>query len=158
MRPGYFAIGIEHTKTSHNVGSLWRTASILGAAFCFTVGRRYQRQPSDTTKTSSHIPLFHFASLDAMYDHLPHGCMLIGLELHERSYPIATYQHPARACYLLGAEDNGLSREAVERCHQLVQLPGESSLNVAVAGSIVLYDRHQKDAVLAAATVVRRAA
>jgi len=29
-------------------------------------------------------------------------------------------------------------------CHQVVRLPGERSLNVAVAGSIVIYDRITK--------------
>ena len=45
---------------------------------------------------------------------------------------------------LLGAEDHGLSKAALARCQHLVQLPGRASLNVAVAGSIVLYDRHAK--------------
>ena len=30
---GYYAIGIEHTKTAENVGTLWRSADLLGAAF-----------------------------------------------------------------------------------------------------------------------------
>lgn len=49
-----------------------------------------------------------------------------------------------QACYLLGAEDNGLTKEAISKCQELVYLPGERSLNVAVAGSIVLYDRISK--------------
>lgn len=32
---GYFAIGIENTKDTFNVGSLWRTADLFGAAFIF---------------------------------------------------------------------------------------------------------------------------
>ena len=43
--------------------------------------------------------------------------------------------------YLLGAEDNGLTKAAIEKCHALVKFKSEMSLNVAVAGSIVLYDR-----------------
>jgi tRNA G18 (ribose-2'-O)-methylase SpoU len=41
----------------------------------------------------------------------------------------------------LGAEDSGLSKKAIEKCHFLVKFKSPKSLNVSVAGSIVLYDR-----------------
>ena len=53
--------------------------------------------------------------------------------------------HPERAVYLLGSETDGLSPEALEHCADVVQIPGEFSLNVSVAGSIVLYDRLLKN-------------
>ena len=138
---GYFAVGIEHTKNSVNVGTLLRTAGIFGAAFVFTVGARYRQQSSDTRKTWRHTPLFHFTDLDDLMGHLPFECRLVGVELDESATPLQKFTHPARGIYLLGAEDHGLSRQALERCHSLVVLPGEHSLNVSVAGSIVLYDR-----------------
>ena len=138
---GYFAVGIEHTKNSVNVGTLWRTAGIFGAAFVFTVGARYRQQASDTCKTWRHTPLFHFPSIDDLMEHLPFECRLVGLELDDAATPLAEYTHPERGVYLLGAEDRGLSAEAIARCHDLVVLPGEHSLNVSVAGSIALYDR-----------------
>lgn len=138
---GFFAIGVEHTKTEHNVGTLWRTASILGAAFCFTVGRRYKPQASDTRATWKHCPIFHFATIDDLFQHLPRATPLVGVEMDKRAQPLAETTHEDRAVYLLGAEDHGLSRVAASRCHRLVVLPGEASLNVAVAGSIVIYDR-----------------
>ena len=58
--------------------------------------------------------------------------------------PLGGFSHPKRAVYLLGSEDNGLTRKAMDKCHALVRLPGERSMNVAVAGSIVMYDRHNK--------------
>ena len=36
-------------------------------------------------------------------------------------------------------------QEALEHCADVVQIPGEFSLNVSVAGSIVLYDRLLKN-------------
>jgi tRNA(Leu) C34 or U34 (ribose-2'-O)-methylase TrmL len=44
----YFEIGIYHPKTRNNVGTLWRSAYQLGASGLFTIGRRYERQSSDT--------------------------------------------------------------------------------------------------------------
>jgi tRNA G18 (ribose-2'-O)-methylase SpoU len=141
---GFYAIGISHTKTAVNVGTLWRSASLFGAAFIFTVGRRYQKQPSDTVKAWRSIPLFNFATITDLRDHLPFDCRLVGVELDDGATPIEDYAHPNRCCYLLGAEDHGLTTEELLVCHQLVRLPGERSMNVAVAGSIVLFDRQQK--------------
>lgn len=138
---GYFAIGIEHGKNSLNMGSLWRTAAILGAAFIFTVGRRFKRQASDTMKSWRHMPTFHFATLEDLFAHLPYDCLLVGVEMDERAVPLHEARHPERAVYLLGAEDNGLTSAAMDKCHRIVSLPGDHSMNVSVAGSIVLYDR-----------------
>lgn len=138
---GYFGIGIQNTKTQMNIGTLWRSANIMGAAFIFTIGKRYKQQPSDTLKTPRHIPLYHYGTFEDFYNSMPYDCQLVGVELHERSQPIKEFKHPQRCVYLLGAEDHGLTNEAINKSHHLIQLPGESSLNVAVAGSIVMYDR-----------------
>jgi tRNA G18 (ribose-2'-O)-methylase SpoU len=131
-------------KSKVNVGTLWRSAFQLGAAFIFTVGRRYKRQSSDTLKTPRHIPLWHWGSLDEM--ETPHGYPLIGVEFGPGSVPIIGWSHPRQAVYLLGAEDNGLTPEAMRRCHALISLPAvrTQSFNVAVAGSLVMYDRLAK--------------
>jgi tRNA G18 (ribose-2'-O)-methylase SpoU len=139
---GYFAIGISHTKTPANVGTLWRSAHLFGAAFCFTVGARYKQQPSDTMKTWRSIPLLNFATIADLRAHLPFDCMLVGVELDAAAQPIEAFAHPPRAVYLLGAEDHGLKPDEVAACHRLVRLPGERSMNVAAAGTVVLYDRH----------------
>ena len=69
---------------------------------------------------------------------------LIGIEIIEGSINIENYIHPERAIYILGAEDNGLSKEMIKKCHHIIQLPGKYCLNVATAGSIVMYDRYIK--------------
>jgi len=43
--------------------------------------------------------------------------------------------------YLLGAEDHDLSKKAIDKSLFLVKFSSVESLNVAVEGSIVLYDR-----------------
>lgn len=141
---GFFAIGIANGKTVENIGTLWRSAHLYGAAFVFTVGRRYKQQASDTMKTPNHIPLFHFESMDDLIEHLPLSCPLVGVELLGESKALSTYGHMPRAAYLLGAEDHGLSKEQIERCHEFVQIESArpQSMNVAVAGSIIMHHRH----------------
>jgi tRNA (guanosine-2'-O-)-methyltransferase len=142
---GYFGIGIENTKTAVNVGTLWRSAYLMGAAFMFTIGRRYKRQSSDTVGAVRHIPLFHYETFADFYEHgLPYDCRLVGVELVPGAIPLPVYPHPDRCVYLLGAEDGGLSRAAQQACHETLIIPTATSLNVAVAGSLVLYDRLAK--------------
>ena len=143
---GYFGIGVYHPKTEVNIGTLLRSADAFGAAFVFTVGRRFRKQASDVWKSWRHIPVFEVADIDGLRRWLPFSCPLVGVELDERARMLSAWSHPERACYLLGAEDHGLPPDVRAACHSLVQIPGASRcLNVASAGSIVLYDRAAKE-------------
>ena len=137
----YFGIGIQDGKTPENLGVLWRSAQNLGASFIFTIGNRYAKQACDTHNAVNAIPYFHYENFDEFYNHLPKGARLVGVEITEKSEPLETFHHPRRCVYLLGAEDHGLSKLAIEKSHYLVKFKSELSLNVSVAGSIVMYDR-----------------
>lgn len=142
---GFWGIGVFHSKTAANIGTLWRSADAFGAAFVFTVGRRYQRQASDTTNAWRRIPLYNFADMADLKDHLPLDCPLIGVELADKAVPLSGFKHPERACYLLGAEDHGLGPREIEACHKIVIITGgKACLNVASAGTVVMYDRISK--------------
>ncbi|MDX1349400.1 MAG: RNA methyltransferase [Putridiphycobacter sp.] len=140
----FFGIGIYQPKTSHNIGTLWRTAFILGASYIFIIDGKYNHQSSDTSKTWSKIPFFKYDSFDHFYSAMPHSTQLVGIEMGEAVTPLAKFVHPPRASYLLGAEDNGLPDAITARCHHLTKLPGKTSLNVSVTGSIIIYDRLAK--------------
>lgn len=140
----YYGIGVMQYKRGYNIGTLWRSAYILGASYIFTIGKSYKKQSSDVLKSWREIPLFHYEDFDDFYKHIPYNSKLVGVELDERAEILSEYTHTPRAVYLLGAEDNGLSPEVLDRCHELIQLPGSNSLNVAVAGSIVMHDRVSK--------------
>jgi len=138
----YFGIGVLHAKRETNIGTLWRSAHNFGASFIFTVGARYKRQSSDTTKAWRSVPLFTFECLDDLKRHIPYDAQLVGVELDPRATALNTFWHPKRAVYLLGAEDHGLSEAERAACHKLVVVPGAAHcLNVAAAGTVVLYDR-----------------
>ena len=143
-KSGFFGIGCIGMKTADNYGTLFRTAQIMGADFIFLIGCRFKKQPTDTMKSWQHLPLFEYDSFAEFQKHRPYGCKLIGIEIIGGAIPIKEFKHPKQACYLLGAEDNGLTKEAIEACQEIIYLPGERSLNVSVAGSIVIYDRIAK--------------
>lgn len=141
---GFFAIGILNPKTEHNIGTLWRSAYVLGASYIFTVGKRYKKQQSDVVKAWARIPLFYYETIEDLLENIPYDCRLVGVELDDRATDLHLFQHPKRAIYLLGAEDTGLPNEVLDACHFLVKLPGNSSLNVGVTGGIVIHDRVSK--------------
>lgn len=137
----FFGIGIQNGKTPENLGVLWRTAQNMGASFIFTIGNRYEKQSCDTHHAIKAIPYFHYNTFEDFYKHLPKGARLVGIELTDDAEALETFHHPKRCVYLLGAEDHGLSKIAIEKSHFLVKFTSTKSLNVAVAGSIVMYDR-----------------
>ncbi len=137
----FFGIGILNGKTPENLGVLWRSAQNLGASFIFTIGNRYAKQACDTHNAVKSMPYFHYENFEEFYKNLPKGARLVGVELTEGAESLETFNHPRRCVYLLGAEDHGLSNAAIEKSHFLVKFKSQLSLNVSVAGSIVMYDR-----------------
>lgn len=139
--PNFYGIGIINGINKVNIGTLWRSAYILGASFIFTVNKKYKFQASDVMKTPTRIPLYNYDNINDLKKHLPHSTKLIGVELIENAQFLNKFEHPQRGAYLLGSEANGLLPEVLEKCHHVIKLPGNFSLNVTVAGSIVMHDR-----------------
>lgn len=139
---GYFGIGAEGTSKSANVGALLRTAHAFGAAFCFTVGAGFdarEGRKADTSATAAHVPFWRYDNAAAIA--LPQGCVLVGIELLEEAAPLPSFRHPLNAAYILGPERSGLSPAVLARCKHVIRIPTRFSLNLAVAGALVLYDR-----------------
>ena len=141
---GYCAIGVVNTKNQANVGTLWRSAYQLGAQFIFTVGTRYRTQPTDTVRAVTRMPLFELDSWSAFVEFAPRGAKWVAVETG--GTPLDDFEHPLDAVYILGSEDAGLPKSVLRACHEVVTLSSEryASYNVAVAGSLVLYDRQRK--------------
>lgn len=141
-----FAIGVDHPKHEVNVGTLWRSAHAMGAAMIFTVGRRYEprKQHGDTVKAFRHIPLMNFATWNEYRAHAPFTWVPVGVEIGRAAESLVNYKHPTNAVYILGAEDHELTNAAAALCRDLIVIPSRYCLNVAVAGSIVMYDRAAK--------------
>ena len=137
----FFGIGIQNGKTPENLGVLWRSAQNMGANFIFTIGNRYAKQVCDTHNAVKSMPYFHYETFEDFYKNIPKGARLVGVELTEDAENLETFYHPRRCVYLLGAEDHGLSKQAMEKSHFLIKFKSQLSLNVSVAGSIVMYDR-----------------
>ncbi len=138
---GYFAIGAERISKPLNLGNLIRSAHAFGASFVFTVDAHHKiaASVSDTSHTPEHVPYFPWA--DAGQMHLPDGCLLVGIELIDGAIDLPAFHHPPRAAYILGPERGELSQDMLRRCDHVIAIPTRFSINMAVAGAIVMYDR-----------------
>ena len=142
MGKGFFGIGIDRPKTITNLGTLIRSAKQFGASFVFTIGNRYKPQ-SSAVKLDSKIPIFNFKNWKDFRSSIP-NVEVIGVDITDNSTPLKEFKHPKSCIYLLGAEDNGLSWDALHKCNDFIVIEGNYSLNVSVAGSIIMYDRFVK--------------
>ena len=139
---GYFGIGVEGLSKAMNAGALFRTAHAFGASFLFTVNAACSRREigkSDTSKSWTHVPLHNFGTWKDL--RLPAGCSLVGIELTDDAIDLPSFTHPPQAAYILGPERGSLSPEVAALCAHVVKIPTNFSVNVALAGAIVMYDR-----------------
>lgn len=139
---GYFGIGVEGVSKAMNVGTLFRTAHAFGASFVFTINAQYRRRDAghaDTSDTPGAVPAYHFAGIEEF--RLPQGCRLVGVEIRDDAVELPSFRHPRQAAYLLGAEREGLSPAAQALCEFVVRIPSKFSVNLGIAGAIVMYDR-----------------
>lgn len=138
---GFFGVAIYGGTKSGNLGTLLRTANILGANFIAMVGCKYKHQASDTMKTPKHVPVFEYDTWEEFKKAMPKNCKLIAIENYDGAVNLNDFKHPERACYILGSEARGLPQKVIQEVDEMVILNGTHCFNQAVAGSIVMYDR-----------------
>ncbi len=136
---GYFGIGVEGVSKPFNVGNLMRSGHAFGAQFIFTVSAEYSGVASDTAKTHEQVPFYQFETVADLV--LPQKCSLVGIELMDEATELPSFFHPINAAYVLGPERGSLSSDMVNQCDFVVKIPTRFSVNLGVAGAIVLYDR-----------------
>ena len=130
---GYFGIGVEGISKPMNLGAILRTAHAFRASFAFAiqpaldVGELLQ---SDTSIAIENMPVHVYPTL-AQFT-LPMGCRLIGVEITDDAIDLPSFKHPTAAAYVLGAEQDSLSPELVERCDYVVKIPTRFCVNVSV--------------------------
>ncbi|MGE0706407.1 MAG: TrmH family RNA methyltransferase [Planctomycetota bacterium] len=139
-------LALERVRSDGNLGTLLRTAEAVGAAGLICVGEAVDPYSLAAIRSSMGA-LFHLTRVRASHEALAgwlrrHGALAIAATPHgERLY----CEQPLRApvVLFLGEERRGLTPEAFACCEARVRLPvlgRGDSLNVAIAGGVLLYD------------------
>ncbi len=147
-RERFCGLAIFNPKLQTNVGTLFRTAVCLGNVdWLACIGQpKYGEPKSDVVASPKNIPMFYYDDWTDFFKHIPRHCELVGIELHPKAKSLMDFEHPKRACYVLGGEEFGIPPNIIKSCRYKVEIPtNQVSLNVAAAGTIVLYDRMIKE-------------
>lgn len=136
---------VDHT----NVGAIFRSVAGLGADAVFVTPRcadpLYRRSVRVSMGTVLQVPWTRLPEWPLGADVLKAaGFHLAALALADNAVSLEQFAAgpPAKVAILLGAEGDGLSRQALELADTIVTIPmlhGVDSLNVAAASAVALY-------------------
>lgn len=138
---------LDEIQDPRNLGSLLRTADAAGVHGVGVCTRRAAGLTGTVSKTAAgadaHVPVFKMGNVATFLGDLAdQGWDVIGAAADaDCDYRRAEYRNPV--ALVLGGEQKGLGRLVKSRCTQVVSLPmtGEvSSLNVSVAGALLMYE------------------
>jgi 23S rRNA (guanosine2251-2'-O)-methyltransferase len=138
---------LDHVQDPQNVGTLLRTADVVGAHGVVLPDRRAAGITPAVVNASAgaveHVLIAQVVNLVQAIDVLKaSGVWIGGLEDDPRAVPYDSQRSDLPLALVVGAEGPGLGRLVREHCDFLLKLPmagNVASLNAATAGSIALY-------------------
>lgn len=152
----------HNIRSTHNVGSLLRTAEGLGVKKVYLTGYTpYPMQSGDVRlphiaekltaqihKTAlgaeTTVPVAYHENIDEVIDELTNDNVeIVALEQTDTALPLHRFKTPERVALLLGEEVDGISKELLERIstHLVIPMYGsKESFNVSAAAAMALYE------------------
>jgi len=137
----------DHLQDPQNIGTLMRTAEIVGAhGIIFPDRRSASITPAVINASAGAVEHLYVAQITNIAQTIKHlqeyNIWVAGVEDDERAVDFDKANLRGALALVIGAEGPGLARLTRERCDLLVRLPMRgkvASLNAATAGSIILY-------------------
>ena len=143
----HFLLLLDHLQDPQNIGTLLRTAEVVGVHGVIMPGRRAAEVTPAVVNASAgateHLNIAIVTNLAQTIEEIQKaGVWVVGADEDERSQIYDTVDMDMPSAIVIGAEGTGLARLTRERCDFIVKLPMRGqieSLNASVAGSILLY-------------------
>ncbi len=151
-----FLLLADGIEDPHNLGALIRTAEAVGVDGLILPKRRSASMTSIISKTSagavSKLPIARVSNLASTIDILKSkNIWVYGADMDGECWCSTSFE--GGAALVVGSEGKGLSRLIRERCDKIISLPmlGQiNSLNVSVAGGILMYEMmRQRNGIIA---------
>lgn len=149
---------LHNIRSTHNVGSIFRTADGFGVARIILTGYTpYPKMPNDSrlphlaeklSKQINKTALGATGSVPFEYHDNPltwletNTLPVVGLEQSHRSVLLADFPRPDEFVLVLGEEVHGIEPSLLAACDHIVEIPmrgQKESFNVSVAAGIALY-------------------
>ena len=145
--PHKFIVVLDGVEDPHNLGALLRTADAAGVDGIVLPERRAVGVTATVVKASAgaseHVPVAKVTNISRTIEELKsHNVWVVGLD-ERGSQPYDKVDYRMDCAIVLGAEGHGLHDLVRKKCDFLVSIPmlGKvPSLNVSVAGAIVMYE------------------
>jgi tRNA(Leu) C34 or U34 (ribose-2'-O)-methylase TrmL len=138
---GSCAIGLQSPRKNVNIGSVFRAAGCFGANMIAIAGKQIERAGTDVNKDYMTTPVLQVEELRSA---IPYCYVPVAIELVDSAVSLVDYVHPPQAFYIFGGENMTLGRKTLEYCRDVVYIPTDGSLNLAMCVNVVLYDRLMK--------------
>ena len=138
---------LDHIRSAHNVGSMFRTADGAGLAELLLCGYTPTPPHRHLSKTAlgavDVVPWQHCeTTAQAIEVVRGYGTQVLAVEKTEASVSLYDFKLAFPVALVMGNELEGLSEETMAACDAVVHLPMyglKNSLNVSVAFGIVVY-------------------
>jgi len=145
---------LDNIRSSHNIGSVFRTSDALLIEKIFLCGISSTPPDKEIRKTALGAENtvaweYYSDTLEAVSTLKAQGYTLIAVEQVEKSINLSEY-HPSINCKLalvFGNEVKGVQQEVVDHCDLAIEIPQygtKHSFNISVSVGIVLWDLFNK--------------
>jgi 23S rRNA (guanosine2251-2'-O)-methyltransferase len=166
-RPMEVAALLHNVRSTHNVGSIFRTADSAGVSRVYLTGYtptprdRFGRAQKDIAKTAlgaeDYVPWEYAKDPHSLIGTLKkEGWRIVGVEQDARANNYRSFKSHVKTLFIFGNEVRGLSQTLRRACDELVEIPmrgamvrhahhprhtrrGKESLNVSVAAGVILF-------------------
>lgn len=137
---------LDSVQDPGNMGTLLRTACAFGIdqVYCSMMCADIYNPKTIQASQGAifHIPVCYTDLKSLIHKKQAEGLTIYGTSLHERSLPLSKVEKKTSYGIVLGNEGNGVHRELIDACDVIVKIEMHAfeSLNVAIAGAILMYE------------------
>ena len=138
-----FHVAIENFQHDFNIGTIARNANAFNAAGIHIVGKKHWNRRG-AMKTEAYMNIFHHETVMEFIDWAKQNNLkLIAIDNQKGSKKLNEIELEKGSILVFGNESDGLSKEMVEACKEMVaieQFGSTRSVNVGVASGILMYE------------------
>lgn len=144
---------IHDIRSTHNVGSIFRTSDAVGVSRIYISGfsptpkDKYGRPRKDVAKVSlgaeNTIPWEYVESPFTLIKKFKkEGYEVVGLEQSDKSVDYKKFKSKKPILFIVGSEVEGMSTKMLDLCDSIIEIPmlgDKESLNVSVAFGVAIF-------------------